>query len=432
MSGPNDVQRKWLLDLLSMLAGAGAASKPSSDSDPADGEARPGGAGAPGGGSGLPAQAWRSADSGQAHPRIIRVTDKDLPPVKDLDLPSVDDNLVDITDSKTKLVEKMLWSELQQSAHYADNGIQSLSALPGDIANLTVRKMTLMYTGGRKLDVAMETVKLKGANARATAFQRQQGFVVPLDGEGEIAFDRNNTPNVIVCAQWINDEIARRKQTRQEIAEIVSTFAGAVAGLATAASQGSGVTHPEVSGGLPRRGGNRTGGAKAGQGGAAGEPEGGGAGGRPKGPARNTGTADTVPAPARPPARGRPLDETPLAPGVKKGPATVDTDSPKGGSGGSGHKAGEVLRGRPVEPVPRLPDNQRITIKTSSGPAEMSVGEYRKRWQSARQWLGQENSRLDQRRGTPPTPELIKKAQDKFGLDDHWQWLSNPFIYGKL
>ena len=62
----------------------------------------------------------------------------------------------------------------------------------------------------------------------------------------------------------------------------------------------------------------------------------------------------------------------------------------------------------------------------------MTAGEYRRRWNAAKKWLGEENRKLDQGRGVPPPKELIKKAQEKFGLDDNWQYVSNPYIYGPL
>ena len=448
MSHSNEAQGQWLKDLFAMGGGAAPAARGIAFAD----------------------REQRSADSGKVHPKLVPVTDEQLPPVKNLDLPKVENSLVDITDRKSDGVEKMLRSELRELANYVDNGIQSLSALPGDIMNLTVKKMTLTYTGGRTLGIPMQTVTLKGALGLAPAYERQNGFVVPLDAEGEISFDRNNTPNVIICAQWINDEIARRKQIRQEIAELTSTFAGAVAGLGSAASMGGGVPHPQVSGGLPRRGGSRGGGTGVGgvagprkgsgsgqgdeapvpmrldegkaPGKAPGKPAGrggssgsGGSGGGTKKPPTDPGRAKTDPALPRSPERGRPLDETPAAPGnAKKGPETVDTDSPKGrsgSSGGSAHKPGEVMTPRPVEPAPRLPDQQKINVKTAKGAVEMTVGDYRKRWQDARKWLSEEGSKVDRPKGADYPPELIKQAQEKFGLDKNWLFVNNPYIYGK-
>lgn len=197
-------------------------------------------------------------------------------------------NLVEVVHEKTGLSERMLWSEVRGLANYVDNNIQSLTALPSDLVNLTVKKFTLTYTGGRKLGIFTKLVSL-GSQARAEKYKlSQQGFVVPLDDTGQYSFDTNNTPNVVICLKWIDQEIARRKQERQDYAELVVSFSSAVSGLAGAAAAGHGIKPaPEPYGGLPRR---NTGGAKGGRtspttgGGSTGGTPGGGKTGAPAKP----------------------------------------------------------------------------------------------------------------------------------------------------
>lgn len=145
------------------------------------------------------------------------------------------------------------------------------------------------------------------------------------------------------------------------------------------------------------------------------------------GPTSDIGNADTQPAPAQVKKPGGDTQDT----NPPKGGDTQDTNPPKAGSGGNGEKGG-TLTGHPVEPVPRVPDNQKISIKTPKGGEEMTVGEYRKRWNDARKWLAEENFKLGQTKGAPPPEKLTKEAQTKFGLDDGWQSIANPYIYGKL
>lgn len=218
-----------------------------------------------------------------------------VPDPAGVDLPNREklgtNNLVEVVHEKTGLSEQMLWSEVRGLANYVDNNIQSLTALPSDLMNLTVKKFTLTYTGGRKLGIFTRLVSL-GSEARAEKYQlSQQGFVVPLDDTGQYSFDTNNTPNVVICLRWIDQEIARRKQERQDYAELVAPFSSAVSGLAGAAAAGHGIKPaPEPYGGLPKRntGGAKVGGTKPTTGG--GSTGGTTGGGKPVAPAKPPGS----------------------------------------------------------------------------------------------------------------------------------------------
>ncbi len=147
-------------------------------------------------------------------------------------------------------------------------------------------------------------------------------------------------------------------------------------------------------------------------------------GGGPKGNNTDVGNAPTQPGPPRRPEQGHPLDST--HPGnkpadqhnqkvVEKHQQTVDTNSPqhtqdtespnppaKGRQPGKG----EVLVGTKIEPQPRIPDSESITIKTPKGPEKMTVGEYRRRWNAAQKWLGDETRKLNLPKGKIGPPEL--------------------------
>ena len=407
----NDAQRSWLQDLGTLVGDAGSTSVISALLDAPSNSAK------------------------NANVTLVPGDDLGLPPIDNLDLPSVENGLIDIKDAKTGMVEKMLYSELRASAYYVDNGIVSLTAQP-TVTTLTVKWMRLTYSGGRKLGIPMESVTMRSLG-RATTYERQKGFIVPLDADGEIRFDKNNTPNVIICAQWVRDELLRRSQQRVEIAELVATFASAVAGLASASPGAHGVKvgGPPTAASQIRVGksGGTTGSAKATP--RAGKPaekpaptpgnDSSGGGSRP------SSSADPTPvAPPRRPDRGHPLDSPP--PVKRPGGDTQDTSSPKAKPAAGRSGPGEVMTPKPIEPVPRIPDEQQVSIRTPKGPAKMTVGEYRKRWQAARQWLSQEHGKANARKNAPESPELIKQAQEKFGLDDRWLSVGNPYIYGKL
>lgn len=440
MSGLTEVQQGWLQELRQLVGKRTTPTAEQPDAKSADAALPAGEAGAAHGAQALFDTPVNSAKN--ANVKLVPHDKLGLPPVDNLDLPSVENNLVDIQDRKTGVVEKMLYSELRDSAYYVDNGILSLTAQP-TVTTLTVKWMRLAYSGGRKLGIPMERVTF-GSLGRATSYERQKGFIVPLDADGEIRFDRNNTPNVVICAQWVRDELLRRSQQRVEIAELVATFAAAVAGLASASPGAHGVKvggPPVAATQIGGRTGSR---AKVSGSGAsrstpaAEKPAQSAKPGQSEKPAsegssgsRPAPSADPTPAaPPRRPERGHPLDSTPAV--KRPGGDTVDTSSPKGGAPRNGPVAGEVLTPRPIEPTPRIPDAQQISIRTAKGPAKMTVGEYRRRWQAARQWLSQEHVKTNARKNVPESAELIKQAQQKFGLDDGWLHVGNPYIYGKL
>jgi hypothetical protein len=139
----------------------------------------------------------------------------------------------------------------------------------------------------------------------------------------------------------------------------------------------------------------------------------------------------TVP-PGGPPA--------PAAPPPAPAPAgqTIDTASgPAAPPAQRRFQPGEVLVSHPPPVSKPLPDSQPITIQTSKGPQKMTVGDYRQKHAQASKWLA--DQRLKYHRGgqaigsLPPNyDQLIKQAQERFGLDAGWFNLGNPYIFGRL
>jgi len=124
---------------------------------------------------------------------------------------------------------------IKGSDTFIDN-YQKLHAQP-DWMELTVDKMELFYSGGRKFSVDMKSVN-HGLNHSAQFYCLQGGIHYPCDSGKKLSIDAVNTPKVVGGKEYVDKEIARRKQQREEIAWLVYIFGGAVSGLAGAAGGG--------------------------------------------------------------------------------------------------------------------------------------------------------------------------------------------------
>ena len=381
------------------------------------------------------------ADSKRVRVTLVPVNDNDpnLPPVKNLVLPPIysGSDAVEISDGGAGGKKAtMKRSEALESPDYVDNGIQTLKAQP-TLATLEVKEMELIYSNGRNLTVKMGWVKF-GTNPLTTTFVRKDRFIIPVNGKN-VLFDANNTPNIFSCAEYVKQQMRQRSEERVEMAELVVAFSAAMAALGGAAAGAREITGGGAGGhgagsedgggvgggkrGKVGQGGEDTGGGGGGKGGggdggkggsSSGTSHGGGtpssheaptgggggtnkpAGGKPQ-PKTNLGTADTpvAPPPKRP--EGATLDTNA---GKRPGGETVDTDSPKGGSQKGGGKNQPTPGKRHPLDLPPLPlDHQKISIKTPGGTQEMTVGEYRKRWHAANDWLGNETTKLNEQHG---------------------------------
>jgi len=144
-------------------------------------------------------------------------------------------------------------------------------------------------------------------------------------------------------------------------------------------------------------------------------------------PTTDIGNAPTQPGVKPPPERGRPLDSTVPGPNQKQ---TVDTGS--SGSSGGGSSQGSSGGGPPKKydtMAPKnLPNGQKITINTSKGPKEMTVGQYRQKVDQAKEWMG-EQRRLNGGKAPVDETTLGQQAADRFGLNKGWASVNNPYIY---
>jgi len=262
----------------------------------------------------------RSADSNLGHPRIYRVGRDD--PRFDNDvvkLPTTHDDLVTLRNTEEGFTKQVKRSEVLKWDNYVDNGIASLKVRIIDPYSLKVGPMQISYSDGRTTSVPLKSV-LDGARPQATRFVYKHGFINPVDEAWKDAFDNNNTPNIVLCSQWVRQQLLRISQDRLQIAEIVAAFASIVAGLGGAAGgvphvSGGGGGHPSPSTRVTRRGAD------------GGRPEPAGGGGRRPGTSQNVDS---------PPTSGR-LNETSGGKVRTTGGAGgSDKPSGSGGTGGGG------------------------------------------------------------------------------------------------
>jgi hypothetical protein len=126
-------------------------------------------------------------------------------------------------------------SAIKRSDTYIDN-YEKLHAQP-DLVELTVDKMVLFYSGGKTLSVDMKSVS-HGLNHSALFFCLRGGIHYPCDSGKKLSIDAVNTPKVVGGKEYVDKEIARRQQQREEIAWLVYIFGGAISSLAGAAAGG--------------------------------------------------------------------------------------------------------------------------------------------------------------------------------------------------
>jgi hypothetical protein len=238
--------------------------------------------------------------------------------------------------------------EIKKSPDYIDN-FKELRAQP-DWMELTIDRIEFIYSSGKKYFVEMDSVN-HNLNHSAQYFGRKGGIYYPRDANGNTLIDAMNTPKVVGGKEWIDKEIARRKDEREKIAWIVYTFAGAVASLGGTAGggKGGGRVSPPAGGGrpLPRTGGTPTGGrpTSGGTGGGRAKPTGGTGGGKPPtgAPAKPTGGTGGAPTSGGAPTTGGSFKGG----GKPKGGAGT-TSKPTGGDGDPGKATGK--KRDPIKP----------------------------------------------------------------------------------
>jgi hypothetical protein len=346
----DEVQRKWVNDFLGNSSGDGVASILPHNIVMADSKVRP---------------TLVNVDDLKGNPHVK----PDSPDLRHSAPHKV--KVIDLDQNKEYEVTDEQVKEIKKSPDFIDN-FKELKAQP-DWMQLKVVKIEFIYSSGKKFFVEMDSVN-HGVNHNAHFYGRKGGIYYPRDADGKLLVDAVTTPHVVGGKEWIDKEIARRKQQREEIAWIVYTFAGAVASLGGAAGGGKGgggtVRRP-VGSGPPKPSGGNTGGGRSGGGGSG--SKGSGAPAKPTGGSGTSGTGTTPkPTGSGSPKGGHGTAANPAgAGGVTSNPTSGRVVSPKGG-GGSPSKAGRSgEKGR----TPIKADNAKG--RTSDGDPGKTAGKRR-------------------------------------------------------
>jgi hypothetical protein len=236
-----------------------------------------------------------AAPGNQAKVKVILVDAENVPPAPPnvvLPTPRSAKEFVFVSDTDNGVEPKMTRGEVVKSPDYVDNQIVNYRARPNWLP-LTVDEVTIEYAAGSELVVPWKLIRL-GSAGYADNYEITGGRIYPLDDRGDVLYDTTNTPNIVQIADWINEELALRKARRLEIAELVNTFAGAIAALGSIRSEtarigvqgggsGKGGARPTSRRGSPKSSGGEHGGGGTGDSGGGGYPTKSGSGGGKKG-----------------------------------------------------------------------------------------------------------------------------------------------------
>ncbi len=231
-------------------------------------------------------------------------------------------------------------SELIKSPEYID-AFDRVRARP-KLADLSVKNIELIYSNGRTIAVEMESIHF-GPGQRAYIYERKGGVVYPRDQSGNIEFDTTNTPYIVLAALGFKKEIAHRRAQREEIGELVYTFAqivelGSSAGGPPTAPGGGNIRLPRMGGTRRATGGgsgtpsNISGGSGKPTGGTGTPTTGGGSGTPGGGPGKPTGGTGGG-------GSGNPTGGG----GASSGPGGSGPGKPPAGGGGAATPAGRSV-----------------------------------------------------------------------------------------
>src|SRR5205823_4550670 len=90
---------------------------------------------------------------------LVPVDDNDPKVDKNIDLPKIQQNLVEVKDRKSGKIEQLKLGQVLNAAEYLDNGIQTLKAKITNPFDLTT-EMELSYSGRSPLHFPLNSIKL--------------------------------------------------------------------------------------------------------------------------------------------------------------------------------------------------------------------------------------------------------------------------------
>src|SRR4051812_3974504 len=141
---------------------------------------------------------YARADSGPANVQLHEEKD---PPGVNLPKATEGDPMVTMTVQGSKDKYEMRRSNLTKEDRYVDNAAQKMWARPSNLVTLEVK--TMNFTGSRgKFSVEMSDIRFD-MPLPAMRFEMRGGIVYPINKNGDVAFDKVNTPQIVLYAKWV-------------------------------------------------------------------------------------------------------------------------------------------------------------------------------------------------------------------------------------
>jgi hypothetical protein len=206
----NDAQRKWLQDIAALLG----------DGEQASGDNRALRFGSE----------YARSDSKNAN---VQLHEEREPP-DNVNLPNATqgDPVVKMSVRGSGETFEMRRSQIVEESRYVDNAAQKMWAKPHDLISLEVKTMNFSSSAGQ-FTVDMDDIQYD-MPLPAMRFEMRGKIVYPLDKNGDVMFDKVNTPNIVRFAQWVLNEIEQRRKIRRKITETTFMFQMALAQLGAA------------------------------------------------------------------------------------------------------------------------------------------------------------------------------------------------------
>lgn len=231
MSTPDDEPKKWLLDFFAITGGKVDLLNDQSDPSPNDETGATGEAAAPIKPLITGAQ---YVSAGAARVGTIDIKDYGGQEAPDQTLPQGDtDPELDVVDHDSDKTIRMKKSAILKSPYYVDNAAFKMTAKPVNLTTLEVKTMDFTSSSGETFSVDLSDV-VYGSKMPALSFVRKQKIFYPVTRDGDIVFDKVNTPNIVRFAEWVNQEIDKRRKLRIKITSATFLFMIALAELGAA------------------------------------------------------------------------------------------------------------------------------------------------------------------------------------------------------
>ena len=187
---------------------------------------------------------------GPVHARLLRVP-ADLAEQMG-NLPTVDPNKYALLDDDAQTCRIIEDDEFD--AGFIDKNIKTykLDAIESwpQVPNPDIHNVVLTYDNGNQTTVLIGSISLDNG-PQPDQYFKSQNIIYPIDKAGTALLDATNTPNLSYIRQHYWDMVRQKAAYDLLIAEIVATFASAVAASGHAGEAGNFVTAEDIDGTVP-------------------------------------------------------------------------------------------------------------------------------------------------------------------------------------